>query len=46
MAVAGWADLYAWHVDRAIDTPLFRQVYVQIRSAILSRSLAPGTRLP
>ena len=46
MAVAGWADLYAWHVDRGTDTPLFRQVYVQIRSAILSRSLAPGTRLP
>jgi GntR family transcriptional regulator / MocR family aminotransferase len=46
VAIAGWADLYAWHVDRAGDMPLFRQVYVQIRSAILSRSLAPGTRLP
>ena len=43
---AGWADLYAWDVDRASATPLFRQIYMQMRFAIVSRTLAPGLRLP
>jgi GntR family transcriptional regulator / MocR family aminotransferase len=42
----GWADLYAFDVTRTGDTPLFRQVYLQLRSAILSRRLRPGTKLP
>src|SRR5262245_42642797 len=42
----GWADLYAWHVDRASETPLFRQVYQAIRGAILSQTLRRGTKLP
>jgi GntR family transcriptional regulator/MocR family aminotransferase len=42
----GWADLYAWQVDRDSATPLFRQVYAQIRSAVLSRTLPPGLKLP
>ena len=46
MRSAGWADLYAWQVDRASAIPLFRQVYLEIRSAIVSRTLAPGLRLP
>jgi len=41
----GWADLYAWQVERDNGTPLFRQLYLQIRAAILSLTLAPGTRL-
>jgi GntR family transcriptional regulator/MocR family aminotransferase len=41
-----WADLYAFEVIRAGDTPLFRQLYLQLRSAILSRRLRPGTKLP
>jgi GntR family transcriptional regulator/MocR family aminotransferase len=41
-----WADLYAFEVTRAGDTPLFRQLYLQLRSAILSRRLRPGTKLP
>ena len=41
-----WADLYAFEVTRADNTPLFRQVYQQLRSAILSRRLRPGTKLP
>ncbi len=41
-----WADLYAFEVTRTNDTPLFRQLYVQLRSAILSRRLRPGTKLP
>ena len=46
MQSPGWADLFAWQVDRASGTPLFRQVYLQIRAAIVSRTLAPGLRLP
>jgi GntR family transcriptional regulator/MocR family aminotransferase len=41
-----WANLYAWQLDRAGGAPLFRQVYLQIRSAILSQRLRPGTKLP
>src|ERR1700686_4307314 len=41
-----WADLYACEVMRTDQTPLFRQLYQQLRSAILSRSLRPGTKLP
>lgn len=42
----GWANLYAWQLTRTGDAPLFRQIYLQIRSAILSQSLRPGTKLP
>jgi GntR family transcriptional regulator/MocR family aminotransferase len=42
----GWADLYAFEVTRASDVPLFRQLYLELRSAILSRRLQPGTKLP
>jgi GntR family transcriptional regulator/MocR family aminotransferase len=42
----GWAGLYAFRVDRAGGTPLFRQVYAQMRSAILSRALRAGAKLP
>ncbi len=41
-----WADLYAFEVDRAADAPLFRQIYLQLRSAILSGALRPATKLP
>ena len=41
-----WASLYAWQLARTGDAPLFRQIYLQIRSAILSQSLRPGTKLP
>jgi len=41
-----WANLYAWQLTRSGDAPLFRQIYRQIRSAILSQSLRPGTKLP
>jgi GntR family transcriptional regulator/MocR family aminotransferase len=42
----GWAGLYAFEVDRAADAPVFRQVYLQLRSAILSGALRPATKLP
>jgi GntR family transcriptional regulator / MocR family aminotransferase len=41
-----WAHLYAWQLARDGDAPLFRQIYQQIRSAILSQDLPPGTKLP
>jgi GntR family transcriptional regulator / MocR family aminotransferase len=41
-----WANLYAWQLARTGDAPLFRQIYLQLRSAILSQSLRPGTKLP
>src|SRR3954454_19146217 len=41
-----WADLTAWQIDRDGASPLFRQVYGQIRSAILAQILRPGTKLP
>ena len=42
----GWADLYAFEIDRASSAPVFRQIYLQLRSAILSGTLRPSTRLP
>src|SRR5215210_2959022 len=42
----GWAELYAFEITHGGDTPLFRQVYLQLRSAILTRRLRPGTKLP
>ena len=37
-----WADLYAWQLDRASRTPLSRQIYMQVRSAVLSGVLRAG----
>ena len=33
-------------MDRAEDAPVFRQIYLQLRAAILSGTLRPGTKLP
>lgn len=41
-----WAELYGFEVDRAADAPVFRQIYQQVRSAILSGALRPATKLP
>jgi GntR family transcriptional regulator / MocR family aminotransferase len=44
---SGWASLCDWRrVDRQGAAPLSHQVYLQVRSAILSRSLTGGSRLP
>src|SRR6516162_6188447 len=42
----GWADLYAWQLDRSSRTPLSRQVYMQVCSAVLSGALRAGARVP
>ena len=44
---SGWASLYDWRqVDRKSPATLSHQVYLQVRSAILSGSLSGGARLP
>jgi len=42
----GWASLHAFQLDRESDVPLFRQLYLQTRAAILSRALHSGSKLP
>jgi GntR family transcriptional regulator / MocR family aminotransferase len=42
----GWADLFPWEVARGSGAPLFRQIYLQLRSAVLTGRLRPGVRLP
>ena len=42
----GWAQLYPWQLDRSTGTPLFRQIYTQIRTAVLSGGLKAGAKLP
>src|SRR5258708_5963737 len=46
MRAEGWADIYAWQVDRAAAMPLSRQIYQQVSWSILGRTLTPGTKLP
>jgi DNA-binding transcriptional MocR family regulator len=46
MTLRGWADLYAWQLDRASRTPLTRQIYMQVRGAVLFGALRPGSRMP
>jgi GntR family transcriptional regulator/MocR family aminotransferase len=41
----GWAELYAFEIDRAAGAPVFHQIYLQLRSAILSGKLRPATKL-
>src|SRR5215470_15271521 len=46
MRSAGWANLYGWQIDRSNAMPLFRQIYMQIRSAVLAGALGPSAELP
>src|SRR5215470_18150421 len=46
MTLRGWADFYVWQLDQASRTPLTRQIYILVRSAVLSGALRPGTRVP
>lgn len=46
MRSPGWADLYGWCLDRTSRTPLSRQIYIQIRSAVTSGAIRPGAKLP
>ena len=42
----GWADLFGWVIKRDTGTPVFRQLYLHIRLAILSGRLGAETKLP
>ena len=41
-----WSDLLQVSVDRRAAEPMFRQLYDDLRRAILSGAAAPGSRLP
>jgi GntR family transcriptional regulator / MocR family aminotransferase len=45
MRVRGWAELHDWRLDRSSEIPLARQIYMQIRAAVLSGALGPGAKL-
>jgi GntR family transcriptional regulator/MocR family aminotransferase len=46
MPSPGWADLHGWRLDRNGGEPLVRQIYGQVRTAVLSGALRAGTKLP
>ena len=39
-------ELRGWRLDRASETPLFRQLYLHVRSSIVSGGMSAGARLP
>lgn len=41
-----WAEFLDLHVEADESIPLFRQVYLGLRDAIIDTALAPGSRLP
>lgn len=45
-AGGGWADFLDLAIDHDSEIPLLQQVCQQLRQAIVSRSLLPGSRLP
>jgi len=46
MPPQSWVEFDGWRLDRASATPLFRQIYLQIRSDVLAGRLVPGAKLP
>jgi GntR family transcriptional regulator / MocR family aminotransferase len=46
MRSAGWSNFYGWRVERRSGTPLSRQIYMQVRGAVLNGVLTPGSALP
>jgi GntR family transcriptional regulator / MocR family aminotransferase len=46
MRSAGWSNFYAWRVERRSGIPLFRQIYMQVRGAVLNGALRSGSALP
>ena len=46
MQSPGWGKLFGWEVDRRSATSLVRQIYLQVRTAVLGGALGPGAELP
>jgi GntR family transcriptional regulator / MocR family aminotransferase len=46
MQSPGWGKLFGWQIDRRSATPLVRQIYLQVRTAVLGGALGPGAELP
>ena len=43
---AQWSDLLDLSLDQGSGRPIFLQIYLLIRDAIVARKLAPGVKLP
>jgi GntR family transcriptional regulator/MocR family aminotransferase len=43
---ATWSDLLHLTLDRTGASPIFQQIYLMLRGAIVSNALSPGSRLP
>lgn len=43
---AKWAEFLDLEIDPRSDRPLFQQIYLMLRAAIVSNALSPGSRLP
>jgi GntR family transcriptional regulator / MocR family aminotransferase len=43
---AKWSELLHLAVDQTSDRPIFVQIYLALRTAIVTGTLAPGTKLP
>jgi GntR family transcriptional regulator/MocR family aminotransferase len=43
---AEWSDLLPLALDHDSQIPIFRQIYLLLRDAIVSNTLAPGSKLP
>ncbi|WP_163314220.1 GntR family transcriptional regulator, partial [Enterobacter hormaechei] len=41
-----WAEFLDLEIDPASERPLFQQIYLMLRTAIVSNALSPGSRLP
>lgn len=43
---AKWSDLFHLTLDHASARPIFQQIYLALREAIVANTLAPGSKLP
>lgn len=43
---ANWSELLPLAVDTTSDRPIFQQIYLALRAAVLSGALKPGAKLP
>src|SRR5689334_7489733 len=41
-----WSEFLDLSIDTSSDRPIYAQIYLRLREAIVAGALAPGTRLP